>query len=81
MAGAKIKSAKGFGSRYGRKIRNKLGKFIALKNKDKKCPYCHAMKVKRVASGIWMCTKCESKFTGRAYDSEGTAIKLNEGEE
>ncbi|MBW2998418.1 50S ribosomal protein L37ae [Candidatus Woesearchaeota archaeon] len=76
MAG-KIKNAKGFGARYGRKIRSKLGKFLNLKNKDKKCPYCSAMRVKRIASGIWTCTKCESKFTGRAYDSTRTKIKAN----
>lgn len=81
MASAKIKGAKGFGSRYGRKVRGKLGKFISLKNKDKKCPYCHAMKVKRIAAGIWLCEKCNSKFTGRAYDSEGTAVKVKIKEE
>jgi len=81
MAKIKIKAAKGFGARYGRKIRNKLGKFIALKNKDKKCPYCHAMKVKRIAAGIWTCTKCGSKFTAKAYDSETTPIKLHTNEE
>ncbi|MBW3020811.1 50S ribosomal protein L37 [Candidatus Woesearchaeota archaeon] len=71
----KTKNIKGFGARYGRKVRNKLGKFLSLKNKEKKCPYCSAMKVKRVASGIWECTKCESKFTGRAYDSNKTKVK------
>jgi len=60
--------AKGFGARYGRKIRDKLGKFVELKNKDKECPYCKAPKVKRIAAGIWNCQKCQSKFTGRAYE-------------
>jgi ribosomal protein L37AE/L43A len=33
-----------------------------------KCPYCHkAKKIIRIASGIWECTKCRSKFAGRAY--------------
>jgi len=72
----KSKNAKGFGSRYGRKVREKLGKFIAIKNKDKKCPYCHAMKVKRIAAGIWECSKCSSKFTGKAYDINMTKMKV-----
>ena len=59
---------KGFGARYGRKIRNKLGKFQELKNKKKECPYCKALKVKRIAAGIWNCEKCKAKFTGRAYE-------------
>lgn len=73
MAG-KTKNAKGFGARYGRKVREKLGKFIGIKNKDKKCPYCHAMKVKRLAAGIWTCTKCDSKFTSKAYDINTTKM-------
>jgi len=65
----------GYGPRYGRKVRGKLKKFLELKNKDKKCPYCHALRVKRIAAGIWECTKCNSKFTGRAYDIAKTKIK------
>tara|TARA_Y100000310_G_scaffold341328_1_gene440128 strand:+ start:1104 stop:1346 length:243 start_codon:yes stop_codon:yes gene_type:complete len=76
----KTKGVKGYGARYGRKIRNKLGKFQSLKNKPKKCPYCHAFKVVRKAAGIWHCKKCVSTFTGRAYDLAGK-IKLQELEE
>ncbi|MBT3304660.1 50S ribosomal protein L37ae [Candidatus Woesearchaeota archaeon] len=64
-----------YGVRYGRKVRGKLSKFLDIKNKDKKCPYCHALKVRRIASGIWECTKCNSKFTGKAYDIGKTKIK------
>ena len=31
------------------------------------CIYCSYKKVKRVSVGIWYCSKCDSKFTGRAY--------------
>ena len=74
MAG-KTKSIKGFGAKYGRKIRGQLGKFLEIKNKEKKCPYCNAMKVKRIAAGIWECKKCNKKFTGRAYDLAKVKIK------
>jgi large subunit ribosomal protein L37Ae len=67
MATKKVGSAGRFGSRYGRRIRTKI---VAVE-KDKKaakCPYCLKLKtLKRVASGIWYCTKCDSKFAGKAY--------------
>ncbi len=72
---AKRKTIKGFGARYGRKIRDKLGRFEDLKNKDKQCPKCHALKVKRIAAGIWTCNKCSAKFTGRAYDTAKVKVK------
>jgi len=69
------KSIKGLGARYGRKIRGKLGRFLDLKNKEKQCPKCRAMAVKRIASGIWTCKKCSAKFTGKAYDLAKTKVK------
>jgi len=35
-----------------------------------KCPYCLAVQVKRIATGIWHCRKCNTKFTGKAYSVE-----------
>ncbi len=65
---AKIKSAvKRFGVRYGRTIREKVAKIEDELKKKHPCPYCSAVKVKRVASGIWCCRKCNTKFTGAAY--------------
>ncbi|MBU4454429.1 MAG: hypothetical protein KJ929_05025, partial [Euryarchaeota archaeon] len=28
---------------------------------------CGALKLKRIATGIWKCTKCEVSFTGGSY--------------
>lgn len=68
MAGEKILgSVKRFGARYGRRVRHKVAQIEAVRFAKKKCPYCHAWKVKRVAAGIWYCAKCRNKFTGRAY--------------
>ncbi|MBI2662810.1 50S ribosomal protein L37ae, partial [Candidatus Woesearchaeota archaeon] len=32
-----------------------------------KCPYCNKQSVKRLAMGIWQCSKCNNKFTAKAY--------------
>ena len=60
-------SIKRFGARYGRGVKFKFGKIEAEQRKKHPCPYCRAVRVKRVAAGIWECRKCGSKFTGRAY--------------
>lgn len=73
-------SVKRFGARYGRTIREKVAKIEAILKGKHKCPYCSAMKAKRVASGIWTCKKCNSKFTGSAY-SVKRKIKEAEVEE
>ena len=31
------------------------------------CPYCSKNTVRRVAVGIWECSSCSAKFTGKAY--------------
>jgi len=63
----KYGSVKKFGSRYGRKLKDRFGKIEAEQRKKQKCPYCSAVKVKRLAMGIWECRKCKAKFTGKAY--------------
>lgn len=63
----KYGSVKRFGARYGRKIKERFGKIEKEQRKRQKCPYCSALKVKRVAMGIWKCGRCNAKFTGKAY--------------
>lgn len=60
-------AAKRFGTRYGRKLREKVAFIEKEKQKSTKCPYCNYDKVKRLAVGIWNCKKCGAKFTGKAY--------------
>ena len=65
---AKTKGTAGrFGARYGKKIRTRVNDIEKKQKALHVCPYCKAKKVKREAAGIWLCTKCNSKFTGRAY--------------
>ncbi len=61
------KSVKRFGPRYGRTLKEKLGKIETLKKKEYQCPKCHYNKVRQVSAGIWECKKCGAKFTSKAY--------------
>ena len=62
-----LTSAKRFGPRYGRRIKELFESAEKTQRQLHKCPYCHAFKVKRVAIGIWSCRKCNATFTGKAY--------------
>ena len=79
-------SAKRYGVRYGRKLREKVGKIDRSRLSSKQCPHCNYKRVKRVPAGIWNCTKCASKFTGRAYsigskvDVAGPSLKADAAE-
>ena len=61
-------SVKRFGPRYGRTVRGKVANIESKVKSKKECPYCKKVGVKRTAAGIWECTKCRSKFTGKAYE-------------
>lgn len=63
----KLKSAKRFGARYGRRVKERFAEIEKEQRKLHKCPYCNNVKVKRIAVGIWYCRKCKAKFTGKAY--------------
>ena len=63
----KLGSAKRFGARYGSKPKHKFAKIEKEQRKRHKCPYCNALKVRRIVMGIWHCKNCNAKFTGKAY--------------
>jgi large subunit ribosomal protein L37Ae len=58
---------KRFGARYGRKPKTKFAKIETEQRSKHKSPFCNKMSVKRLATGIWYCTKTQKKFTGKAY--------------
>jgi large subunit ribosomal protein L37Ae len=60
-------STKRFGTRYGRRLKEKVAEIESNYRKRNKCPYCGKTNVKRIALGIWNCRSCKTKFTGRAY--------------
>ena len=63
----KLGSAKRFGARYGRTLKERFAVVEKEQRKRHKCPYCNAIQVRRIAVGIWHCKKCDAKFAGKAY--------------
>lgn len=63
----KIGSAGRFGSRYGKTNRQKISNIEKHQKKKQICPYCKSPSAKRISMGIFICKKCNSKFTGGAY--------------
>jgi large subunit ribosomal protein L37Ae len=63
----KTKSAGRFGSRYGKKVRDKLVGVEEKQRKKQKCPFCGKLGVKRISKGIWKCSKCNKKFASDTY--------------
>ena len=62
-----VASGKRFGSRYGRRNRDRFAKLEGLARKKYSCPGCGYEQVKREAAGIWSCKKCNAKFASKAY--------------
>ena len=61
-------STRRFGARYGIKVRNNIEKIESQQKAKQKCPIC--LKVGgtvRLATGIFVCKKCNNKFTSKAY--------------
>ncbi|NCO11017.1 50S ribosomal protein L37ae [Candidatus Pacearchaeota archaeon CG_4_9_14_0_2_um_filter_39_13] len=69
----KIRHAGRFGAGYGTRIRKKLNIIESIQRKKQVCPHCAKPGVKRVASGIWHCRKCDKRFAGHAYYLEKQA--------
>lgn len=81
MAKTKYRSTKRFGPRYGRTLRDRVGKIEADYRKKHSCPYCNLQKVKRVSAGIWACGKCGAKFTARAYTPQTRKLQTKQEEQ
>lgn len=62
-----VASGKRFGSRYGRRNRDRFAQLEGQSRKKYSCPECGYEKVKRQAAGIWACKKCGAKFASKAY--------------
>lgn len=67
MTKTQIGSAGKFGPRYGRPLKEKVSLIEAKQKAKYKCPLCLKTKVRRLSYGIWLCTKCDTKFAGKAY--------------
>lgn len=62
-----VASGKRFGSRYGRRNRDKYAHLEGQARKKYPCPSCQYTQVTRVAAGIWECKKCGLKFASKAF--------------
>jgi len=60
-------TTKRYGARYGKRVKDRLRAVETLSKRSYKCPYCHMPKVRRIGLGIFSCSKCKKKFTGKAY--------------
>lgn len=81
MATKKIGSAGRYGVRYGTKVKNIIRDVEKKQKQKQECPYCERLALKRVASGIWHCRKCNSKFAGAAYSPKSLAKSVTAEEE
>ncbi len=63
----KVKSAGRFGARYGKTVKDKLVKVEVKQRVKQICPFCERLGAKRVANGIWLCSKCDKKFASNTY--------------
>ncbi len=78
MAKTTKKTITRFGTRYGRTIRERLFKVESGYRGKHKCPHCSYTNVTRLAAGIWSCSKCNVKFTSRAYQlTKATPVKAD----
>lgn len=67
MAKKKFGSVKRFGPRYGRTVKERLGAIEQEQRKKHRCPYCTYERVKQQTVGVFLCGKCGTKFTSKAY--------------
>ena len=68
MATKKAGSAGRFGARYGLRIRRKINEVDKKLKAKHTCTSCLKKSMKRLAAGIWYCTKCKFKVAGKAYE-------------
>lgn len=60
-------SAKRYGARYGKRIRDKVSEVEEKQKKRHECPKCGSQALEKEAKGIWKCAKCGKKIAGGAW--------------
>jgi large subunit ribosomal protein L37Ae len=63
----KVKSTGRFGARYGKKVRERVVIVESKQHKKQKCPFCNKLGAKKVAKGIWTCSKCGKRFASNVF--------------
>jgi large subunit ribosomal protein L37Ae len=59
-------TARGFGAKYGKSVREKFGKMESKQRKRQECPFCKRT-AKRISNGIWECKICGKRFASGTY--------------
>lgn len=75
MASKYSGAVKRFGARYGKRVRERLSKVESQAKSRHKCPYCSYIAVRKESVGIFHCTKCDAKFTGKAFSPVKQKVK------
>ncbi|HEV2166267.1 MAG TPA: 50S ribosomal protein L37ae [Thermoplasmata archaeon] len=55
------------GPRYGIRIRRRVLDLDRARQADAACPKCSTVTVSRVASGVFECRRCRTRFASGAY--------------
>ena len=63
----KVGSTGWMGPRYGIRIRRRVLEIDKAMGKPAGCPRCSTMTMQRVASGIFECRRCGTRFASNAY--------------
>jgi large subunit ribosomal protein L37Ae len=63
----KVGSTGRFGPRYGVSVRRRVGSVEKKQKQKHECPSCSKINVKRVSTGIFMCSSCDYQFASGAY--------------
>lgn len=75
MGTGRVGPAGKFGSRYGKRIRDVYSRIRRMQHERYECPKCMEKGVRRVAAGIWQCSKCGAKFAGGAFTFKSGLIE------
>jgi large subunit ribosomal protein L37Ae len=63
----KVGPAGWMGPRYGIRIRRRVVEIDRVRSASSACPRCATVTLKRVASGIFECSRCGTRFASNAY--------------
>jgi len=70
-----LKSGNRFGTRYGRRNRDRVAKLEQGHRRVQKSPFSNTKSVKRLSAGIWHCKKTGKTFASRAYEVNYDSFK------
>jgi large subunit ribosomal protein L37Ae len=63
----KVGSTGWMGPRYGIRIRRRVLEIDRARGKASPCPRCSTVTLHRVASGVFECRRCGTRFASNAY--------------